>query len=79
MNTVPDDNDDSAEVKPSAEAADAIVSARHARATTEAALPMAELLRDRVRSVLAANHFAELMERTLREAAQRRAKGLGAA
>ncbi len=76
MMPVPDDDN---VVQPSPEAADAIVSARHARATTEAALPMAEQLRDRVRSVLAANHFAELMERTLREAAQRRAKGLGAA
>jgi hypothetical protein len=71
--------DDENEVKPSPEAAEAIVDARHARATTEAALPMAEQLRDRVRSVLAANHVAELMERTLREAAARRAKGLGAA
>lgn len=61
---------------PSTEAQDAIANARHARITTEAALPMAEQLRERVRSVLTANHFAELMEATLREAALRRLKGL---
>jgi len=58
--------------QPSPEAKDAIAAARHARITTEAVLPAAQLLRDRVRSVLAANHFAELMEATLRQAALRR-------
>lgn len=56
---------------PSPEAVDAIVAARHARVSTEAAIPAAERLRDRVRDALAANHFAELMEETLREAARR--------
>lgn len=63
-------------VRPSPEAQDAIAAARHARITTEASLPMAEQLRERVRSALTANHFAELMEATLREAARRRIKGL---
>lgn len=62
--------------EPSPEAKDAIATARHARLTTEAVLPAAEQLRDRVRDVLSANHFAELMEATLREAAARRLRGL---
>jgi hypothetical protein len=65
-------DDDRPSCTPSPEAADAIAQARHARLTTEAALPAAEQLRDRVRTVLAANHFTELLEQTLREAALRR-------
>jgi hypothetical protein len=57
---------------PSPEAKEAIETARHARISSEAALPIAERMRDQVRSVVAANHFAELMEQTLREAARRR-------
>lgn len=56
---------------PSPEARNALVSARHARVSTEAAIPVAERLRDQVREVIAANHFADLMEQTLREAARR--------
>lgn len=74
--TGPDDDDDDDRPSPSPEARDAIASARHARVTSEAALPMAEQLRDRVRRALAADHFAELMEATLREAAIRRIRGL---
>lgn len=58
--------------QPSPEARNALESARRARRSSEAALPVAERLRDRVRAVIAANHFAELMEDTLREAARRR-------
>ena len=74
VRTMPEDHRQPAE--PSPEAQDAIASARHARVTSEAALPMAEQLRERVRSVLTANHFAELMEATLREAAARRLRGM---
>ena len=58
--------------QPSPEARHALESARRARRSSEAALPVAERLRDAVRAVIAANHFAELMEDTLREAARRR-------
>lgn len=57
--------------EPSPEARSALSRARRARRSSEAALPVAEQLRDRVREVIAANHFAELMEATLREAARR--------
>lgn len=60
---------------PSPEAVNAIVAARHARVSSEASIPAAERLRDQVRSAVAANHFAELMEQTLREAARRRQRG----
>ncbi len=59
-------------IEPSNEAKAAIESARRARRSSEAALPAAEMLRDRVRAAIAANHFADLMENTLREAARRR-------
>lgn len=65
------ERDHDREVLPSPEATDAIEAARHARVSTEAAVPLAERLRDQVRSAIAANHFAELMEETLREAAAR--------
>lgn len=58
--------------QPSHEARKALESARRARRSSEATLPVAERLRDRVRAAIAANHFAELMEDTLREAARRR-------
>lgn len=59
--------------QPSPEASDAFEAARRARVSSEAAVPVAERLRDRVRAAVAANHFAELMEATLREAARRHA------
>lgn len=67
----PDDRSDRPTPPPSPEAVEAIESARHARVSTEAAFPAAIRLRDQVRSAIAANHFAELMEATLREAAAR--------
>jgi hypothetical protein len=57
--------------EPSPEAINALEDARRARHSSEAILPVAERIRDRVRAALAANHFAELMEATLREAARR--------
>ena len=66
-----DHDHDRKQPPPSPEAVDAIVAARHARVSSEAALPAAERLRDQVRSAVGAYHFAELMEATLREAARR--------
>lgn len=60
------------EPKPSDEAENAIAAARHARQTTEAVLPLAQQLGQRVKVALDANHFAELMEISLRNAAARR-------
>jgi hypothetical protein len=76
MTTMTDRDPLSSSTPPSSEARDAIARARHARQTTEAVLPVAEQLRDRVRSALAANHFVELMEQSLREAAARRARSM---
>lgn len=63
---------DNPQSQPTPEARDALESARRARRSSEAAIPVAERLRDRVRAAIAANHFADLMEETLTEAARRR-------
>lgn len=58
--------------EPSDEAKAALAAAKDHRATSEAALPAALNMRDRLRELLAANHFTDLMTDTLRAAAPRR-------
>jgi uncharacterized protein (DUF2267 family) len=70
--TDPDDRPE-----PSTEAKQAIESARHARVATEAVLPLAEQLRDRLTRAMAADQFGELLEATLREATRNRLRQAG--
>lgn len=55
----------------STEAQEALRRAQRAHQSNDAVLPAAHQLRDRVREVLAENHFAELMRRALEAAARR--------
>lgn len=54
---------------PSPEATAALDEARHARADCEAVLPLAAQLSRRVRAQVQADHFLDLIECVLREAA----------
>lgn len=54
---------------PSPEATAALEEARHARADNEAVLPLAMQLSRRVKAQVEANHFLDLIECVLREAA----------
>lgn len=58
--------------EPSREARDAIEEARHARADNEAVTPLVRRVGRELREHVAANHFIDLIEATIRQAAGER-------
>lgn len=65
-------HDHETDVRPSPEAQAALEQARRAKRTTEAIGPLADQVAAQVRRVIAENHFAELVELALEDAARGR-------